>query len=251
MSDADAFPDGPVWVRTGSPSPSCTTTRGRPTTTPWHQLTYALQGHLKVETDDACTLVPPDCAVWVPAGCVHREQLWAPVTVRTLYLAPGALPSPPGRARTVAVPPLLRALVVHVSGLGALDRRVLSQAHLTDVLVDLTQDLPDAGLRLPTPRDPRAQRLAAQLRADPAAPTPLATLARRAGASLRTLERCFLRETGLTVAAWRRRLRLLVAVRRLERGEPVARVAEAVGYASASAFTAAFTATFGAPPTRR
>ena len=65
------------------------------------------------------------------------------------------------------------------------------------------------------------------------------------------VERCFLADTGLRVGEWRRRLRLFHALRLLETGASIATIAFECGYASASAFTAAFTRHFGTPPTRR
>jgi AraC-like DNA-binding protein len=225
-----AFPDGSVWVRTEPVTFLHDHRRGRHVHA-WHQLTFALRGHLEVETADARALVPPDCAVWVPAGLRHTEAMWAPVTVRTLYLAPGSMPPPPPFTRTVAISPLLR--------------------ELADVLLDELHDAPDVSLHLPTPRDPRARRLAEIIRADPGARTPIGKLARKVGGSLRTIERCFVADTGLRVGEWRRRLRLFHALHLLETGVSVAAVAHEVGYASASAFTAAFTHHFGTPPTRR
>jgi AraC-like DNA-binding protein len=47
---------------------------------------------------------------------------------------------------------------------------------------------------------------------------------------------------------WRKQLKLLVAIDRLGQGHPVTRVALDLGYNSASAFTAMFKRTLGAPP---
>ena len=58
----------------------------------------------------------------------------------------------------------------------------------------------------------------------------------------------FAKETGLTVAEWRRRLRLLHAVRLLAEGEPVTTVALEIGYSSVSAFISVFKSAFGATP---
>ena len=76
-------------------------------------------------------------------------------------------------------------------------------------------------------------------------------LVRRAGASLRTIERCFLVETGVAVGEWRRRVRLFHALGLLEHGTSVTEAAYAIGYASLSAFTQAFARQFGRTPTGR
>ena len=64
------------------------------------------------------------------------------------------------------------------------------------------------------------------------------------------MERLFLVETKMTVGEWRRRLRLLHGVRLLAGGESVTNVAFDAGYASTSAFIAAFKRTFGMTPSR-
>jgi len=215
----------------------------------WHQLTFAVRGHLELVTDDARRVVPADRAVWVPAGTEHVEISRAPVSLRMIYIAPGATDIAPPTCRTIAVTPFLRELILHVSRLGALDRRRAEQARLVGVLFDLLQSADEIALELRSPVDPRARRFAELVAEDLAAP--IAKLARRAGSSVRTLERCFLAETGTSIGAWRRRVRLFHALRRLEAGASVTDVALDAGYASASAFTAAFARQFGRTPTGR
>ena len=106
----------------------------------------------------------------------------------------------------------------------------------------------DVPLQLPLPRDARALRFAALLQKSPGIAATVAALARKSGASRRTIERLFSQETGMTVAEWRRRLRLLHAVRRLAEREPVTAVALEVGYSSVSAFISVFKKAFGNTP---
>jgi AraC-like DNA-binding protein len=75
-------------------------------------------------------------------------------------------------------------------------------------------------------------------------------VARRFGFSVRTLERRFAAETGMTFGQWRRHARLLEALRLLAAGRAVKTVARDAGYRSASAFVAAFSDTFGTTPGR-
>jgi AraC-like DNA-binding protein len=78
----------------------------------------------------------------------------------------------------------------------------------------------------------------------------LASVARTAGASPRTLQRLFAAETGLTFEKWRQRARLIRSVELLSEGRKVTRVALDVGYDSASAFIAMFRRELGATPRR-
>jgi AraC-like DNA-binding protein len=242
-------PDGSVWVRTFP------LTLHHDHVLPmhaheWDQLTYAAAGVLRVATADANWVVPPHRAVWVPAGVPHSEQMFAPVSVRTLYLAPGIAKTLPRECRTLNISSLLRELILHVSRLGALDRRTPSHARLIGVLLDQITGLSGVPLQLPLPRDARARRFAALLETHPDDTSTVAALARKSGASRRTIERLFAAETGMTVAEWRRRLRLLHAVRLLAEGEPVTAVALEIGYSSVSAFIAVFKKAFGATPSR-
>ena len=242
-------PDGTVWVRTHPLT--CLHNYTSPAHEhEWDQLTYAASGAMHVHTDAASWLVPPHRAVWLPAGITHTEELHASVSVRTLYFAPRLAKALPRACCIVNIPPLMRELILHISRIGVLDRRKPSEAHLISVLLDQLVSVSDVPLQLPMPSDPRARRLATVLQAGPGDNGSVGDLSRRAGASRRTMERLFLAETRMTVGEWRRRLRLLHGVRLLAGGESVGNAALDAGYASTSAFIAAFKRTFGVTPSR-
>ena len=217
----------------------------------WHQLIYASKGHLEVTTDETRRIVPSDRAVWIPAGVRHTDVMRAPISMRSVFVAKAAARGMPADVRTVAVTPLLRELILHVTRLGALESAQREQARLAAVLFDLLRAAEPVALELPAPRDPRARRFADLVTGRPGDARSTAQLARKAGASLRTLERCFLAETGVGVGEWRRRVRLFHAMRLLEGGRTVTDVADDVGYASVSAFSQAFSRQFGRSPTGR
>ena len=242
-------PDGSVWVRTHPVT--LLHDHASPTHAhEWDQLTYAASGVVRVDTADASWIVPPYRAVWVPSNTPHAERMFAPVSVRTLYFAEGLATSLPRECCTVNVSNLLRELILHTSRVGALDRREPAHAPVIALLLDQLERASDVPLQLPMPRDPRAQRLASLLQASPADSAPVAKLARDVGASRRTIERLFERETRMTIGEWRRRLRLLHAVRLLSEGAPVTSVSMEAGYSSVSAFIAVFKKTFGTTPGR-
>jgi hypothetical protein len=171
------LPDGSVWVRTHPVTYLHDRTDARHRHD-WHQLSYAVRGQLEVVTDDARRIVPADRAVWVPAGVEHVEVIRAPLSMRSLYVAPGASAIAPRACRTISVSPLLRELILHVSRIGALDRRDAEQARLVGVLFDLLGRAEDVPLELRSPKDPRARRFADLVAAEPEAA--VADLARKA-----------------------------------------------------------------------
>lgn len=216
----------------------------------WAQLVYACEGVMSVQTDEGTWVVPSHRGVWIPAGVEHAIAMSGWVAMRTLYIAPALVRGLPRRCCVVAVPPLLRELILHAVAQGALRRDVREQRRLVDFLLDQLRALPAMPLELPMPRDARALRLARRWQEHPGAPPPVEELARGAGASRRTLERLFQRETGMSLGRWRQQARLLHAMRLLARGEAVTSTALEVGYESPSAFIAAFTQVMGTTPGR-
>jgi AraC-like DNA-binding protein len=216
----------------------------------WHQLIYASEGVMWVQTAQGDWVVPPNRAVWVPAGVEHGIEMTGSVFVQTLYLARALSSALPDRCCAVNVSPLLRELIRHIVALGILDKSDPVRARLIGVLVDQLNALPTIPLQLPWPTDERARHAAAWLRAHPNDPGVIKQVARRAALSIRTLERLFQKETGLTFGKWRQQLRLLQALRLLAAGRPVSAVALEVGYESASAFIAMFKRTLGVTPYR-
>jgi AraC-like DNA-binding protein len=242
-------PDGSVLVRTYPVTfPNGYTSKAH--THNWDQLTYAARGVITVHTSKGIWVVPPHRAAWVPAGIEHTEEMSGPVAARSLFLAPGLSESLPRDCSTVNVPPLLRELIIHAVPLGALDTKIPRQARLIGVILDQLEELHTVPLQLPTPSDPRALKTAALLQENPSMPGSLAEIARQVGASKRTIERLFRLETGMPFSQWRKRLRLIHALKLLAEGQPVTSVALEAGYGSTSAFIAMFKKTIGTTPSR-
>lgn len=217
-----------------------------------HQLVFAAAGVMTVQTPEGSWIVPPNRAVWVPAGVEHDIRMSGAVSMRTLYLPP-ALRSPglPRRCLVLEVTPLLREIVLAAVARGGLDPgRRGEDRHLLAVLVDEVRALPTRPMHVRVPHDERARRVATRVAREPGDGRPARALVAGSGASVRTIERLFRAETGMSLGAWRRQLRLGRALEMLAAGEPVTAVALESGYAGTSAFVSAFKACFGTTPGR-
>lgn len=221
-----------------------------PHTHDWHQLVYATEGVMTVRTQDGTWVVPANRGVWVPAHLEHAIDISGRVSMRTLYVRPARRDSTPARCRTLTVSPLLRELILHAVSLGTLDSRKKEHVRLLGVILDQLDAIESRSLHLPEPRDPRAARIARLLHGDPSDRRPLKELVRGSGASQRTIERVFQRETRMSFARWRQQLRFFHALRLLASGEKVTSAALSVGYDSTSAFVSAFRRLFGVTPGR-
>lgn len=95
---------------------------------------------------------------------------------------------------------------------------------------------------------PQDKRLA--LLAGDALPPPLQQLAIRCGASEKTISRIFRRDTGMTYQQWRQQWRLMKAVELLATGARITDTAQALDFASDSAFIYFFRTMTGMTPGR-
>ena len=221
----------------------------------WHshpraQLIYGISGVLTVHTEAGRWVLPPERAVWVPAGMEHRSDITGEVRMRSLFVAADAAKALPRDCCVVTVSPLLKALILEAVALPKLYDPQGPDGRLMAVILDQLKNLEPTPLYLPIPADPRLRRVTDVLTRDPGRRSGLDAWAEKAGASSRTLARLFVRETGLTFGAWRQQARLLKALEWLGEGRPVTVIALDLGYESPSAFTAMFRRAMGVPPGR-
>ncbi len=214
------------------------------------QLVYAISGVLVCTTREATFVVPPQRALWVPAGVVHEARTRGHVSLRTLYLDDSVGAALPRHCMTIEVSTLLRELIVEATRIpveydvDSRDGRVMA------LIVDEILGAHRTPLHVPMPQHPQLVRICHAILKDPAQNDVLDDWAVAAGMSRRTFTRVFRHETGVTFATWRQNVRLIEAMSRLSTGQSVTAVAFDVGYSSPSAFTAMFRRAFGVPPTQ-
>lgn len=212
------------------------------------QLLYAAAGVMSVVTDDANYVIPPQRAIWVPAGVFHEVSCRSAVSLRTLYVE--AADGLPGTCRVIEVSELLRALILEAMALPREYDQSGRDGRIVQLILDSIAAPPPTRLCAPMPRDARLLKICQALIDDPARAETLDDWAAVACMSRRTFTRSFRDETGMSLAEWRQHVRLLEALARLASGQPITTIAFDVGYESPSAFTAAFQRAFGVPPSR-
>lgn len=216
---------------------------------PRGQLLWAAEGVLRVTSETAVWIVPSSHAVWIPGGVYHHVVTETAARTRNLYIDAAYPVRPEGSGLMLLLTPLMREVILRLAE-PAQSGDAVARKHLGLVAIDEIGRLRAAPLQLPAGRDLRLRRLVGLLVNDPREPRPLGELAPLCGASLRTMERLFRAETGMTFRQWRSRLRLLGAIDLLAQGQSSTTVAHTLGYGSASAFVAAFRQQFGVSPQR-
>lgn len=214
------------------------------------QLIYACDGVMTVTTSQGIWVVPAQRAVWIPARIPHAVRVSTSVSLRTLYLRSRLARALPRSCCVVNVSSLLRELILNACNFTTLDRKIPRQAHLISVILDQLELLRTVPLQLPSPKDPRARRVAQVLASESNDDMPLNEICRLAGASRRTIDRCFYKDISMSLGKWRQQLRLMRALQLLAEGEKIAHVAASAGYSTASSFVSCFKRTLGTTPGR-
>ena len=203
---------------------------------------FAAYGTTQVYTTAGRWLVPPQLAVWVPAGVLHAVDVLSESEHRMIYWQPSAArdwaPSKAlGRAFALRVTSLLRELIFTASADDSSPEKAELAVRL--ILHELTET-PDAPTFLPLPASTIGRRVAELALTDPRNRLDISELASRAATSVRTISRLFPVETGLTYKTWRQRARIVLAIDKLSAGSAISQVAAQTGFASTAAFCFAF-----------
>lgn len=214
----------------------------------WDQLALISESAAIVETDTLYVVHPLFKGLWLPAGVEHSIFSPRRFFLHALYFEPGTL-------RTDADPQVLgldnlaRELILFLCANPRASQRGPRHAHALAILEEVLPETRPESFSLPRPRHDRARKLADYFAAQPDDGRSVEIIAAEiGGASLRTFERIFADETGLSLAAWRRHSRLLTSLSLIAEGKSIAEVSRAVGYESAAAFSTAFKQCFGVSP---
>ncbi len=217
----------------------------------WHlraQLIYASSGIMRVDTPKGVWVVPPMRGIWVPPMISHEIRTVSAVTLRTLLLQPGVKLGLPIECSVIEVSALLRELILRMISLAEAQPPLTPSIHLLQIILSEIREIAALPLNIPMPEDLRARRICREILLNPTDGKTSAQWGSSVGASARTLERLFQKETGISFGSWRRQARLLQAMSSLATGSSVENVALDLGYQSPSAFTAMFKRVLGYPP---
>lgn len=214
------------------------------------ELLLAMQGVLTCEVDGGLWIVPPRSAIWVPGGVLHKFEAVGTLECYVAFVDAGVKSNLPSTCCALTTSPLLRELLIRSASLPAMYEDGGIESHLVTLLLDEIAIAPLGNLHLPMPADARLRAMAEAITARPADRSTIQTWARRVGMSERTLARVFNSQTGMSFGRWRQQLHLMLAIQWLAAGASVQRVADDLGYESASSFVSMFRRKLGSPPAR-
>jgi AraC-like DNA-binding protein len=216
-----------------------------------HQIEYAFRGVAEVETAIAHYLLPPQQAAWIPTGVEHRTTIRTTVRTISVFFEPDLVPAPGDRVRILAVPPVLREMMIYSArwpiGRPGSDATADGFFATLGQLVSEALDR-EAPLSLPSSTDPVVGAAMAWTR-DHLDSVTMRDLAHVVGLSDRSLRRRFETVAGITWRDYLLQARLLRAMALLSvPGPTILQVATTVGFNSLSSFNRAFRRQTGETP---
>ena len=211
------------------------------------QLIYAVRGLMEVSASRKLWLIPPHLAIWIPARTLHAIRMPNRASMRTLYFREGLVRRSP-TCIVLHVSSLLRELVLEAVRLRELRASDALHRSLRDLIAAQLRSAPEVPISVRLPTDQRALRFSQNFISTLDNSTLLTEACRLAGVGIRTMERIFQKEVGMSLESWRRQVRLMKAVELLVEGCPVKKVAAEVGYRQPSAFIELFRDTLGVTP---
>ena len=214
----------------------------------WHQLLYAVSGVLVVDLEGARYFVPPEQAIWLPAGCVHSVYTEYGADLKSLYIERGYDELGRDQATVIHITPLIRELILNAAEFAV---EYPLEGYENDLVQLLLKSLGRAQREsgfLPWPVSPELAGLCNRLYQQPDNSQSSELLAQEMAITVRTLDRRFRKETGMTLKQWRLQLKLKQAVELINTGMSITSIAFELGYSSPSPFIYMFREQMGVSP---
>ena len=214
----------------------------------WGEFVYSFSGVMEVKLAQRNYLAPPHYGIWLPPEVEHIGSNRFETCFCSLYLSKELCDKLPADACTLAVGPVIRAILADLSARRVDYPRNAEDARLMQVLIDQLGLAPRHDSYLPMSDDTTLGQVLTALQQDPSDSRSLEQWAQAVHSTERTLSRRCQRDLGMSFSEWRQRLRLVSALSMLDAKLPVQAVALELGYSTSSAFIAMFHRMMGITP---
>jgi AraC-like DNA-binding protein len=214
------------------------------------QMVFATQGVMLIETALGRWTVPPQRALWIPPHEPHTIVMLSDTHMRTVYFHPDFIAgcsafTQRSIVHVVVASPMIKELVL---GLFETERSADMRALMAKLLLHALVETAFLPTYLPMPADKRIKNALSILMAKNNWRQSLDEVSAGAHMSSRTFTRRFTLEVGMSFRDWRQRARLVKSLDLLALNQSIKSIAHTLGFASTSAYCAAFRDLFGCIP---
>ena len=209
------------------------------------QLAYVAEGYQHLFVDDEVFLLPQNHAVWIPPNKLHKTK----TTLESIRLMTIFFELEDDKedfyneVRIFSVPTVLKEMLFYASKWSKQEEEKFEeQLFLKAILYEMPSFWTSSmKLGLTVPKDDRLYAVCVFLQENFSSTILFEELAQNYSMSLRTMERLFKKETGLTASKYLQLIRIIRSIEFLgEQKITIAEVAYKVGYKSLQAFSNSF-----------
>ncbi|AZA84361.1 AraC family transcriptional regulator [Chryseobacterium lactis] len=208
------------------------------------QLIYVESGFQYLTVEEKIYLLPKNHAAWIPSNCIHKTN-WGSKKIKLMIMFFDLEKEAPfyNEISVFLVPPVLKEMIKYAE---KWSKKLREDPNETLFLGTLLNELPQFVVRsqqlyITPPADKRLSNATAYLHEHYAENLAMEDLSQIAALSIRTVERIFKKQTGLTLSKYQQLLRILKSIELLNEQElTISEIAFRVGYKSLQAYTNSF-----------
>jgi len=208
------------------------------------QLVYVDSGFQYLTIEEKTYLLPQNHAAWIPSKALHKTNTHSDkIKLMILFFDVSSEESFYNNVQIFSVPPLLKEMIRYAEKWSLQEKENSNESVFLHAMLNELPQLVEQSLHLhiTLPEDLRLKKAIDYLHSHYTDKLKLDTLSEISSVSLRTLERIFKKETGLTINKYQQILRIIKSLELLSENElTVSEIAFKVGYKSLQAFTNSF-----------
>lgn len=216
------------------------------------QLTYVEEGYQYFHIDQKIYIVPQHHVIWIPSGKAHKITSEAQTVNLMVFLFKTVFDEEFYQdVHVFAVPPVLKEMLLYASKWN----KSLAEDEEQDLFFKaILKSLPNLckesnKLEIPVPADARLIPVCNEINANFKYNLDIDSLADKAQMSVRSLQRIFKNETGITLQKYLQLTRILKSIELIDTKKyTLSEVGYKVGYQSLSAFTSSYFAVMKTKP---
>ncbi|WP_223607924.1 AraC family transcriptional regulator [Chryseobacterium sp. OSA05B] len=216
------------------------------------QLTFVEEGYQYFHIDQKIYLVPQYHVIWVPSGKAHRITSEAKTVNLMVFLFKTVFKDDFYKdVHVFTVPPVLKEMLLYASKWNQLTEEDEEQdLFFRAILKSLPNFCKESSyLEIPVPSDVRLIPVCTYINSNFKYSLTADELAEKAQMSVRSLQRIFKSETGITLQKYHQLVRILKSIELIDTGQfTLSQIAYKVGYQSLSAFTSSYYAIMKSKP---
>lgn len=217
------------------------------------QLVYVESGFQYITVDGKIYLLPQNHAAWIPPGAIHKTNSHSEkIKLMIMFAEIGEHSSFHHELHVFSVPPVLKEMIKYSE---RWSKKLTDDPDEFLFLKALFNELPrfvehSLKLHIRLPKDKRLSQPIEYLHHHYREDIKIEELSEVSLLSLRSLERIFKKETGMTLSKYQQILRIIKSLELLTSGDlTISETAYAVGYKSVQAFTRSFQSVMPFRPT--